>query len=235
MRQSNETPTASRGRAEQIPAEEVALHDRVRSLRLKSDGPGIRPRSAWLPWGLTVIACTAATAFGLRAYLLAPADAAQPTDAHAGGEASKPSSGSYSSASSNFTSGAPAGSSTTPVGTDAAEVALDSKGYVIAAHQIQLSPQVGGEIIWLDPNFKEGAVYKKGDRLAEVDPVIYAAQRKSAEAALRAAEINLREVESGSALQEIAAAKAMLNNMAAKLELARIDERNKRRAGVANS
>jgi len=235
MRQSNETPTASRGRAEQIPAEEVALHDRVRSLRLKSDGPGIRPRSAWLPWGLTVIACTAATAFGLRAYLLAPADAAQPTDAHAGGEASKPSSGSYSSASSNFTSGAPAGSSTTPVGTDAAEVALDSKGYVIAAHQIQLSPQVGGEIIWLDPNFKEGAVYKKGDRLAEVDPVIYAAQRKSAEAALRAAEINLREVESGSALQEIAAAKAMLNNMAAKLELARIDERNKRRAGVATT
>src|SRR5208282_4651994 len=96
----------------------------------------------------------------------------------------------------------------------AGDVVLDSKGYVIAAHQIQLSPQVGGEIIWLDPNFKEGAVYKKGDRLAEVDPVIYAAQRKSAEAALRAAAINLREVESGSALQEIAAAKAMLNNMA---------------------
>ena len=54
------------------------------------------------------------------------------------------------------------------------------EGLIIAAHQIQLSPQVGGEIIWLDPNFKEGAVYKKGDKLAEVDPVIYAAQLDSA-------------------------------------------------------
>ena len=46
---------------------------------------------------------------------------------------------------------------------------LEAKGYVIAAHQIQISPQVGGEIVWLDPNFKEGAIYKKGDKLAEFE------------------------------------------------------------------
>src|SRR5581483_4288580 len=115
------------------------------------------------------------------------------------------------------------------------EVVLDAKGYVIAAHQIQLSPQVGGEIIWLDPAFKEGAVYNKGDVLAKVDPVIYTARVKSAKAVLAVAEVNLKEVETGSALQEIRAARAQMNNMSAKLELSKIDERNKRQAGVATS
>jgi HlyD family secretion protein len=114
-------------------------------------------------------------------------------------------------------------------------VVLDAKGYVIAAHQIQLSPQVGGEIIWLDPKFKEGAFYQKGQRLAEIDPVIYQAQQKSAAALLQAAQIALQQAESGSPLREIAAAKAQLSNLAAKLELARIDERNKRQAGVGTS
>ena len=79
--------------------------------------------------------------------------------------------------------------------TTSGKVVLDGKGYVIAAHQIQLSPQVGGEIIWLNPTFKEGAFYKKGERLAEIDPVIYQAQVKSARAALQIAEVNLRQAD----------------------------------------
>jgi multidrug resistance efflux pump len=105
----------------------------------------------------------------------------------------------------------------------------------VAAHQIQISPQVGGEIVWLDPNFKEGAVYKKGERLAEIDPVIYAAQLKNAQASLRVAETNLQQVETGSTLRDIEAAKAQMRNLAAKLELARIDVRNKRNAGAGTS
>jgi HlyD family secretion protein len=197
-----------------------ALTARVRSLRLQPGAPAAKPRSAWLPWGLTLIALATAAVFGWRTYRLSPADAAEPDAPARSSTDSKPiSSGSVSAA------------------TDAAsgDVALEAKGYVIASHQIQLSPQVGGEIIWLDPGFKEGAFYKKGQRLAEVDPVIYQAQQKSAKALLQAAEINLQQAESGSPLREIAAAKAQLTNLAARLELARIDERNKRLAGVGTS
>jgi multidrug efflux pump subunit AcrA (membrane-fusion protein) len=118
---------------------------------------------------------------------------------------------------------------------ESGEVVLESKGYLFAVHQVQISPQVGGEIIWLDPSFKEGAIYKKGDRLAEVDPIIYQAQVKSAEAALQVAKTNLKQVETGSTLKEIDAAKATLKNLAAKLELSRIDERFNRSAAAAVS
>lgn len=210
--------TATRGRVEARRNGQASLSDRVRSLRLQTGGAAVRPRSAWLPWGLTVIALATAAVFGWRAYRLSPADVASPPEqsSNAGTQTSAP-------------------SAALPTPANAGDVVLDAKGYVIAAHQIQLSPQVGGEIIWLDPNFKEGAVYKKGDRLAEVDPVIYSARLKSAQATLRAAEINLREVETGSALKEIASAKAQLKNMAARLELSRVDERNKRRAGIGTS
>jgi HlyD family secretion protein len=218
--QTHHAPPLTRRDGPPAEADNGSLSDRVRSLRLKTGGPGVKPRSAWLPWGLTVISLATAGVCGWRAYLLSPADAALPAE-QAGSGGDNPS----SSIADVIAGSAPA----------AGEVALDSKGYVIAAHQIQLSPQVGGEIIWLDPNFKEGAVYRKGDRLAEVDPVIYVARVKSAQAALKAAEVNLREVETGSALQEIRAAKAQLTTMAAKLELARIDERNKRRAGAGTS
>ena len=113
------------------------------------------------------------------------------------------------------------------------EVALEAKGYVTAAHKIQISPQVGGEIIYLDPNFKEGAVYKKGTLLAKIDAVIYEAQVKTAQAALRVAETNQQQVETGSTLNDIEVSKAQLRNMAAKLELSRIDERYNQAARFA--
>ncbi len=213
---NNLPDTATRGRVETRRHGQRSLTDRVRSLRLQAGGPGARPRSTWLPWGLTVIALALAAVFGWRAYRLSPGEVAS------------------TPAPPNSTAGqTPSAAIEAPA--NAGDVVLDAKGYVIAAHQIQLSPQVGGEIIWLDPNFREGAVYKKGDRLAEVDPVIYAARVKSAQGALRVAEINLREVETGSALKEIASAKAQLKNLAAKLELSRVDERNKRLAGIGTS
>ncbi|MBY0522504.1 MAG: efflux RND transporter periplasmic adaptor subunit [Gemmataceae bacterium] len=217
MRETKDTVVPARG--EPGPNGQASLSDRVRSLRLQPNGPAVRPRSAWLPWGVTAIALATAMLFGWRAYRLSPADRASIAEGTNTGDV-------RSTAPSGTPSPSPASSG---------DVVLDAKGYVIAAHQIQLSPQVGGEIIWLDPAFKEGAVYKKGDVLAKIDPVIYAARVKSADAARQVAEVNLKEVESGSALQEIRAARAQMTNMGAKLELARIDERNKRRAGVATS
>ena len=212
---------------------QASLSDRVRSLRLVKPGSSAaKPRSAWLPWGLTAIAMATAAAFGWRAYRLAPAGANPAAEQSADGEsgdAGKTGAGLSSSAAPSDRATSNATAPAAAVG----DVVLDSKGYLIAAHQIQLSPQVGGEIIWLDPNFKEGAVYKKGDRLAEIDPVLFAAQLDSANAALRVAQTNLTQVETGSTLQDIEAAKDMLKNLAAKLELSQIDEHYFIKAGIA--
>jgi HlyD family secretion protein len=119
---------------------------------------------------------------------------------------------------------------------DSKGVVLESKGNIIAAHQIQLSPQVGGEIVLLDPNFNEGTVYRKNSLLARIDPDIYDAQLERARKSQIVAEINQQEVsETGSAMQEIESAKKQLSNLEAKLELSRTDERNKRRAGNATT
>jgi len=217
------------------------LSDRVRSLRLDSGRSAPRPRSAWLPWGLTVIALATAALFGWRAYVLGPtrADTANEPSAEAAQGKSQGASASASRPASNDSAAEvnPAGNAPAATGTagGAGEVVLDSKGYVIAAHQIQISPQVGGEIIWLDPRFKEGAVYKKGEKLAEIDPVIFVAQLNSAKAALDVAKTNLVQVETGSSLKEIEAAKAQLKNLAEKLEMSRIDDRYNQASGVAIS
>ena len=186
----------------------------------------------WLPWGLTAIAMATAAAFGWRAYRLAPAganpSAAEPIRRRRVWRCGQKRRRSFVVSRppiERHPSDGPAAA--------AGDVVLDSKGYLIAAHQIQLSPQVGGEIIWLDPNFKEGAVYKKGDRLAEIDPVLFAAQLDSANAALRVAQTNLTQVETGSTLQDIEAAKDMLKNLAAKLELSKIDDHYFIAAGFA--
>lgn len=220
MNDLHDSSTSSLGGSERFPDGQVSLSERVRSLRLTAGSPAARPRSAWLPWGVTVIALATAGVFGWRAYRLTPAEAAPLTQRAPVGEEVRPP--------------APA-NAVTPTTTAPGEVVLDGKGYVIAAHQIQISPQVGGEVIWLDPNFKEGAFYKKGDRLAELDPVIYAAKLHSAQAALRVSEVNLEQVETGSTLKEITAARATLLSLEAKLELSRIDERNKNLAGPASS
>jgi multidrug resistance efflux pump len=192
----------------------AALSDRVRSLRLAERPTAQRgSRGGFLPWALVAVLLVTTVAFGLKAWHApaAPAEEAPPA-----GKDDGPAAAAVPTAS-------------------AGEVALEAKGYVIAAHQIQLSPQVGGEIVWLDPNFKEGAIYQKGDKLAEIDPVIYAAQLKSAKAALAVAQTNLQQVETGSTLKDIEAMEAQVKNLAAKLEMAQLDERYNRAAGSGAS
>jgi HlyD family secretion protein len=193
----------------------AALSDRVRSLRLTETPGGKRGgRSGFLPWAGCSVLLLTTLVFGVKAFRAPPAPEAEDTGP--------------APAKVKETSDSPAPA---PTG----DVLLEAKGYVIAAHQIQISPQVGGEIVWLDPNFKEGAVYKKGDKLAEIDPVIYKAQLDSAKAALRLAEVNLQQVETGSTVRDIEVAEAQLKNIAAKLELSQLDERYNRAAGVGAS
>src|SRR5712692_4969889 len=128
MNHTHPTPAAAETPAAANPNGQPTLSDRVRALRLKGSGAAA-PRSAFLPWGLTVIALAMTGVFAWRAYRISPADVAASGDA-AGGKSS-PSGG----------PGQPAMST--------GEVALDNKGTVVAPHTIQISPQVGGEIVWL--------------------------------------------------------------------------------------
>jgi multidrug efflux pump subunit AcrA (membrane-fusion protein) len=219
------------------PPRNGSLSDRVRSLRLADRTTQGNVRGTLVPWTLAALALLAALAFGYRTYRLPSAENTTPETerlkellASAGGK--------DASAEDLDKIRKILASRGGKVSADVAasgEVVLESKGYVIPIHSIQLSPQVGGEIIWLDPNFQEGAVYKKGDRLAEIDPVIFQAQVRNAEAALHVAEVNRQQVESGSTLKDIAAAKAQLQSLEAKLEVSRIDERTKLLSGIGSS
>jgi HlyD family secretion protein len=179
----------------------AALSDRVRSLRL-GEGPGDKRggRAGFIPWAACAVLLLTTIVFGLKAFQ-APPPAAD---------------GSATTARSGASGSAEA--------TAAGDVLLEAKGYIVAAHSIQISPQVGGEIVWLDPNFKEGAIYKKGDKLAEIDPVIYQAQLQSAKALRDTAKVTLQQVETGSTVQDIKVAEAQLRNMAGKLKLSQLDE-----------
>src|SRR5581483_3218326 len=120
------------------------LSDRVRSLRL-DERHGGRPRGGrggFLPWALAAVLLMTTAVFGFKAFRAPPAPAEDAT------------------AERTPAANTPAAAPTTSTG--AGEVALESRGYIVAAHQIQISPQVGGEIVWLDPNFREGAIYQKG-------------------------------------------------------------------------
>ena len=146
------------------------LSDRVRSLRLgsgsgKSGSSSGSGRGSLLAWGLAGIFFVAANGFGFLAYLRTPSEA------------------STSSASPGADKTAADGTPTQKTASSG-DVLLEAKGYVIAAHQIQVSPEVNGKLVWIDPRFKEGALFKENEILAKVDPVIYRARRDRARAAL---------------------------------------------------
>jgi multidrug resistance efflux pump len=193
------------------------LGERVQSLRLRPGGSGDKsmPRSALLPWGLSGICLLLMLAALYHGYISRPSQPANEVMASEG-----------------TPSVSAAASPSAPVG----DVALESKGYVIAAHTIQISPQVGGEIIELLDPFYEGLVVKKGDQIALVDPESYDARVRSAEEQVRVAEINLREVQQGgSALREIEAAQKQMESLEAKLRISEIDKDNKLGAGVGTT
>ncbi len=88
------------------------------------------------------------------------------------------------------------------------EVALQSTGYVVPAHQLLISPKVSGMVTAL--NFEEGKHVQQGELLAELESVDYKADVARAKATLESARHKLLELEHGSRPEEIAAAEAEL-------------------------
>ncbi len=87
-------------------------------------------------------------------------------------------------------------------------IALESRGYVIAKHQVLVSPQVSGRILSL--NIEEGRRVQKGEILAEVERTEYQADFDQMRATLLRSKAELSELETGSRPQEIAGALADL-------------------------
>ena len=87
-------------------------------------------------------------------------------------------------------------------------ISLESRGYVIAKHQVLVSPQVSGRVISL--NIEEGRRVTKGDVLAEVERTEYQADAEQMRGVLMRNKAELAEMETGARPQEIAGATADL-------------------------
>src|SRR5262249_26184848 len=88
------------------------------------------------------------------------------------------------------------------------EIAHESKGYIIPAHQILISPKVPGMITTL--NILEGQRVKKDDVLAQLETTDYEADYDRTIASVHSAEQRLLELKNGSRKEEIAEAQAEL-------------------------
>ena len=163
------------------------LSDRVRSLRLPEQAVA-RPRGSSLPWLLCLVLVGVAGWLGYRELNREPTP--------------QPSVVSSSPVETQRTA--------TPSVATAVEgdVALESKGYIIPAHQILVTPQVSGRILKL--NIEEGRRVKKDEILAEIETTDFLADLARAEALLAAAKHKLAELETGNRPEEIQQVKAEL-------------------------
>jgi multidrug resistance efflux pump len=168
------------------------LTDRVRALRLGPQVSAARPRSSRLPWILCVVLLLLTLGFGYRAFT-------------AGSSAGK---------SDGAPSAAVGGSDAVA---DSGDVVLESKGYIIPAHQIQVSPKVGGMVT--DLKFQEGDKVKEGQVLAQLETVDYLADRDHAEEQVKVAQASLEQADAGieSAKANLRRAEADLDQMKAKV------------------
>jgi multidrug resistance efflux pump len=96
------------------------------------------------------------------------------------------------------------------------EVALESKGYIVAVHMILVSPKVGGMVTKL--NFEEGTRVAKDAVLAELETIDYLADRDRAKATLELSRQKLRELEAGNRPEEVLQAKHELEECDAQRE-----------------
>jgi len=183
------TPESSRG------APPAALSDRVRSLRLPDRQTAMAGGGRRLPWiicgilGVLLAGAVGVIGFQMHGASLAAEEAKKAQDPDA-------------AAAKNFGGGG----STAAVG----EVTHESKGYIIAAHEIQVSPKVSGMIVDLricdeqgrplkdeneqDMLLMEGRHVKKGWVLAQLEDIDYKADHDRAVAALEMARQQLAEL-----------------------------------------
>jgi multidrug resistance efflux pump len=175
----------------------ASLSERVRGLRLpdKVDSPkAIRGQSTWLPWALCLMLAAASTSLAVQVYR-APATARPATGVN-------PANASADPAKTTAQNAEPAPQM--PAGT----LMVVSKGYVVPAHQIQVSPiDVSGRI--QEIYFEEGKWVEQNYVLAKLDDESFRRDKEEAESALAAA-VHRRDEITVSLPLEIDEAKAEL-------------------------
>jgi multidrug resistance efflux pump len=169
----------------------ATLADRVRSLRLPSQTVAAPARASRLPWVLVAVLLLTSLLLGYKAFT-------------AGGGAAR-----------SAEPVKPTGDTDAVAGSG--DVVLESKGYIIPAHQIQVSPKVGGMVTEL--NIEEGKRVKAGDILAKIETDNYLADRDHAEAAVKVAEAQIEQAEASTQMAEASANQAVANQEQAKAKL----------------
>jgi len=186
--------------AESSPQQKDNLRQRVQSLRLPEDHELYGSRKRWLLWRGLLIAVGAGGWAGYK-FLIA-GDAAPTTGAKTTAASSNP------GAAIPATSGSPSAGVQPVAVASSGDIAHESKGYIIPAHQILISPKVPGMITAL--NIVEGQRVNKADVLAQLETIDYKADYDRAQAAVTSSEQHLLELQHGSRKEEIAEAQAEL-------------------------
>src|SRR5438067_1470387 len=113
-------------------ASAASLRERVQSLRLPERvDSGRGGRSGWLPWALCLLLAASTASLAARVYTAPPHEPTQPGPVHSQQPAPR------TDATPAATDKATSATNTKPA---AGAVVLESKGYIIPAHQIQVSP-----------------------------------------------------------------------------------------------
>jgi multidrug resistance efflux pump len=204
LKVEDDRPLAAAVARSSTPSERAAkLSERVQALRMPPIEEG--PRSAKLPWLLCGILLPVTAWLGYVAFVAAPSRSDSPAVA-----ANTSGAGSTKSETPPSVSGAKTGAPEKEQ-----KVVLESKGYIIAAHQILVSPKVSGTCTRL--TIEEGSRVKKGDILAEIEDVDYRTDYERCVGEFGSAKQKLLELERGNRPEEISQAKAQLQEAEAQL------------------
>lgn len=150
----------------------VRLSERVQSLRLPQHASG-GSIGGWIAWTLCILFAGSTAALG---WMLATRQSAEANSANADPAPGQP-------ADAN-----PAAEMKSP-----GETALLAKGYIVAKHQVLVSPQVSGRLMM--SKIEEGMTVEEGELLAELEDTEYKADHQRAQAAVEGARQRLAELQ----------------------------------------
>lgn len=202
----SEGSTASQTYTNGLSNRAAPLSDRVQALRLSKSLPANEPGGRnWLPWTICALLAISALFLGARGFTRTSVSATT-------GERTKNEG--------DFVQGGASNPTPSPLALSG-DVALESKGYIIAAHQLKISSKVVGVIEKLF--IIEGQKVKEGEVLAILEKTNWEAAVERAKATLEAAKHRWEELENGSRPEEKRSAQAALEEAKAQLEEARSD------------
>jgi HlyD family secretion protein len=107
------------------------------------------------------------------------------------------------------------------VGEAGDSVALEAAGYVVPHHKIEVASKVVGKVAWI--GVEKGDPVKQGQVVVRLENDEYVAQVRQEEGNLASLKARLRELENGSRPEEIALARANLDEAKANLDNARVN------------